>query len=94
MKADFALDPSKDDVRAIVMEQTGGLGADVVLRRWQDIPARYRTAFDVVRRGGRILFSGLTSKPISPELLRRHHFQGHHRSRHQRAPHVSRPGTR
>src|SRR5512141_740118 len=31
MKADFALDPSKDNVRAIVMEQTGGLGADVVL---------------------------------------------------------------
>ncbi len=31
MKADFALDPSKEDVRAIVMEQTGGLGADVVL---------------------------------------------------------------
>src|ERR1700690_1453014 len=25
MKADFALDPSKDDVNAIVMEQTGGL---------------------------------------------------------------------
>src|SRR6185295_10438762 len=30
MKADFVLDPSNDDVTKIVMEQTGGLGVDVV----------------------------------------------------------------
>src|SRR5690349_4247701 len=29
MKADVTIDPSQDDVRAIVMEKTGGLGADV-----------------------------------------------------------------
>ncbi len=64
MKADFALDPSKEDVRAIVMEQTGGLGADVVLEM-AGHPTAIRTAFDIVRRGGRISLLGLTSKPIS-----------------------------
>ena len=31
MNADYALDPSKEDVRAIVAEKTDGLGVDVVL---------------------------------------------------------------
>ncbi len=64
MKADFALDPSKDDVNAIVMEQTGGAGVDVVLEM-AGHPSAIRTAFDIVRRGGRISLLGLTSKPIS-----------------------------
>ncbi len=64
MKADFALDPAKEDVRATVMEQTGGLGADVVLEM-AGHPSAIRTAFDIVRRGGRISLLGLTSKPIS-----------------------------
>jgi threonine 3-dehydrogenase len=64
MKADFALDPTKDDVRVMVAEQTGGLGADVVLEM-AGHPDAIRTAFDIVRRGGRISLLGLTSKPIS-----------------------------
>jgi threonine 3-dehydrogenase len=63
MKADFALNPTKDDVRAIVAEQTGGLGVDVVLEM-AGHPDAIRTAFDIVRRGGRISLLGLTSKPI------------------------------
>src|SRR5436190_8864336 len=31
MKADFVIDPSKEDARAAIMEQTDGAGADVVL---------------------------------------------------------------
>ena len=31
MKAEFVLDPTKDDVRSIVMEHTNGIGVDVVL---------------------------------------------------------------
>src|ERR1700723_2383651 len=31
MKADYLLNPAKEDVRAMVMEKTGGLGVDVVL---------------------------------------------------------------
>jgi threonine 3-dehydrogenase len=64
MKADFALDPTKDKVNSIIMEQTGGVGADVVLEM-AGHPDAIRTAFDIVRRGGRISLLGLTSKPIS-----------------------------
>jgi threonine 3-dehydrogenase len=64
MKADFVIDPSKDDVRALVMQQTEGLGVDVVLEMARH-PDAIRTAFNVVRSGGRISLLGLTSKPIS-----------------------------
>src|SRR5207302_3862451 len=64
MKADFVIDPSKEDARGVVMEQTGGLGVDVVLEM-AGHPTAIRTAFDIVLRGGRISLLGLTSKPIS-----------------------------
>jgi threonine 3-dehydrogenase len=64
MKADVAIDPSQDDVRAIIAERTGGLGADVVLEM-AGHPDAIRIAFDIVRRGGRISLLGLTNKPIS-----------------------------
>jgi threonine 3-dehydrogenase len=64
MKADVVLNPATDDVHAAVMERTGGLGVDVVLEM-AGHPDAIRTAFDIVRRGGRISLLGLTSKPIS-----------------------------
>jgi threonine 3-dehydrogenase len=64
MKADFVLDPGKDNVTSVIMEQTGGNGVDVVLEM-AGHPDAIRTAFDIVRRGGRISLLGLTSKPIS-----------------------------
>ena len=64
MKADVIIDPSKEDARAIISERTDGAGADVVLEM-AGHPDAIRTAFDVVRRGGRISLLGLTSKPIS-----------------------------
>ena len=64
MKADVVLDPSQQDVRQIVAERTGGLGVDVVLEM-AGHPSAIRTAFDIVRRGGRISLLGLTSKPVS-----------------------------
>jgi threonine 3-dehydrogenase len=63
MHADFAIDPSKEDVRAIVAEKTGGLGVDVVLEM-AGHPDAIRVAFDIIRRGGRMSLLGLTSKPI------------------------------
>ena len=63
MQADHVLDPTKDDVRKIVTERTGGLGVDVVLEM-AGHPDSIRTGFDIVRRGGRISLLGLTSKPI------------------------------
>jgi len=64
MKADLVLDPTNDDVRQIVAERTSGAGVDVVLEM-AGHPTAIRTAFDIVRRGGRISLLGLTSKPIS-----------------------------
>lgn len=64
MNADLVLDPSRQDVNSIVMERTAGLGVDVVLEM-AGHPSAIRTAFDIVRRGGRISLLGLTSKPIS-----------------------------
>src|SRR5271169_4056458 len=64
MSADYVINPAKEDVDAIVMDKTGGLGVDVVLEM-AGHPDSIRTAFDIVRRGGRISLLGLTSKPIS-----------------------------
>jgi threonine 3-dehydrogenase len=64
MKADLVLDPSTENVREIMLERTGGSGVDVVLEM-AGHPSAIRTAFDIVRRGGRISLLGLTSKPIS-----------------------------
>jgi threonine 3-dehydrogenase len=64
MKADLVLDPTTDDVRRTVAERTGGLGVDVVLEM-AGHPSAIRTAFDIVRRGGRISLLGLTNKPIA-----------------------------
>src|SRR3954470_6260670 len=64
MQADYVLNPAKEDVDAIIMEKTGGLGVDVVLEM-AGHPDSIRTAFDIVRHGGRISLLGLTSKPIS-----------------------------
>ena len=64
MKADFVLNPAKDDVRNIVAESTGGAGVDVVLEM-AGHPDAIRTGFDIVRRGGRVSLLGLTSKPIA-----------------------------
>src|SRR3954465_8992486 len=69
MKADFVLDPSSDDVRSIVIEQTGGLGADVVLEM-AGHPSAIRTAFDIVRRGGRNFFFGGAPQPVLLDFSR------------------------
>src|SRR5260370_41601478 len=53
MNADYVLDPSAQDVCSAIFERTGGLGVDVVLEM-AGHPQAIRTAFDVVRRGGRI----------------------------------------
>ncbi len=64
MKADHVLDPSQQNVKQIVFDHTEGNGADAVLEM-AGHPDAIRTAFDIVRRGGRISLLGLTSKPIS-----------------------------
>jgi len=64
MKADHLLNPATENVVEKLMEITGGVGVDVVCEM-AGHPDAIRTAFDIVRRGGRISLLGLTSKPIS-----------------------------
>jgi threonine 3-dehydrogenase len=64
MKADYVLDPKTQNVKQFVCDVTDNLGVDVVLEM-AGHPDAIRTAFDIVRRGGRISLLGLTSKPIS-----------------------------
>ncbi len=63
MKADFVLDPSKDDVKTIVMDNTGGVGVDVLLEM-AGHPDAIRLGFQILRLGGRVSLLGIPSKPI------------------------------
>src|SRR5512138_3632467 len=64
MKADFVLDPTKDDVKSIVMEATDGVGVDVLLEMAgrQDAIA---LGFQLLRLGGRASLLGIPSKPVT-----------------------------
>jgi threonine 3-dehydrogenase len=63
MKADFVLDPIKDDVRSVVMEHTNGIGVDVVLEMAGKTDS-IRTGFQILRLGGRVSLLGIPSKPV------------------------------
>src|SRR6201997_1504960 len=63
MGPDFVLDPSKDDVYQIVMDNTGGTGVDVVLEMAGRTEA-IRTGFKILRLGGRMSLLGIPSKPV------------------------------
>src|SRR5947209_7214009 len=63
MKADLVLDPSKDDVKTIVMDATGGVGVDVMLEM-SGHPDAIRTGSSILRRGGRVSLLGIPSRPV------------------------------
>lgn len=63
MKADFVLDPTKDDVKTIVMDNTGGTGVDVLLEM-AGHPDAVKLGFQILRLGGRVSLLGIPSKPI------------------------------
>jgi threonine 3-dehydrogenase len=63
MKADFVLDPTRDDVKSIVMDNTGGNGVDVVLEMAGNADA-IKLGFQILRLGGRVSLLGIPSKPI------------------------------
>src|SRR6516165_8334434 len=75
MKADFALDPSKDDVYSVVMDNTGGTGVDVVLEMAARSEA-IRTGFKILRLGGRMSLLGIPSRPIELNLAEEVIFKG------------------
>jgi threonine 3-dehydrogenase len=63
MKADFVLDPTKDDVKSIVMDHTDGNGVDVLLEM-AGHPDAIKLGFHILRLGGRVSLLGIPSKPI------------------------------
>lgn len=67
MKADVVLDPSKDDVKKIVLEHTNGTGVDVVAEMSGNANA-IRQGFDILRMGGRASLLGTPTKPIELNL--------------------------
>lgn len=65
--ADIAVDPTKEDLKAIVRDATGGLGADVAIVAI-GVPALANDAIGLVRNRGRVsLFAGF-NKGIQAEL--------------------------
>src|SRR5579864_1892317 len=63
MKADYVLNPTKDDVKSVVMEATNGVGVDVVLEMSGKTPG-IKMGFDILRLGGRVSLLGIPSKPV------------------------------
>lgn len=75
MKADFVLDPTKDDVYSIVMDQTGGAGVDVLLEM-AGHPDAIKLGFRILRMGGRASLLGIPSKAIEFDLAKDIIFKG------------------
>jgi len=71
LKADIVIDPTEENVRDITMKNSYD-GADVVME-CAGSPQTARLAFDLVRRGGRIMFFGVCDRnvkiSISPQEI-------------------------
>jgi NADPH:quinone reductase-like Zn-dependent oxidoreductase len=67
--ADATVNHRDGDVKAAVLEATGGRGADVVVEHVGE--ATWRTSLDVAAREGRIAVCGATSGPNPPAALHR-----------------------
>jgi threonine 3-dehydrogenase len=67
MKADHVLDPTMQDVRKIVKEQTDGVGVDVLLEMAGNKDA-IKLGFDILRLGGRASLLGIPSRPVEMNL--------------------------
>jgi (R,R)-butanediol dehydrogenase/meso-butanediol dehydrogenase/diacetyl reductase len=61
--ADAVVDPAKDDLRAVVMERTGGAGADVAFDA-AGVPVVVAQLIDVLGAGGRLEIVAIHTKPI------------------------------
>jgi threonine 3-dehydrogenase len=75
MGADLVLDPAADKVEEQILEETGGTGVDVLLEM-SGHPAAIRTAFSLLRTGGRASLLGIPSKPFELDFARDIIFKG------------------
>src|SRR6266581_3836862 len=67
--ADIAIDNSKEDAVARVMELTGGLGADVAIEA-VGVPETFELCADLIRPGGRVANVGVHGHPATLHLER------------------------
>ena len=75
MKADYVLDPSKEDVLGAVLDATNGVGVDVLLEM-AGHPDAIHLGFNILRRGGRASLLGIPSKPVTMDLADQVIFKG------------------
>jgi threonine 3-dehydrogenase len=75
MGASVVIDPAQTDPVALVLAETEGVGADVVLEMSGN-PGAIRQAFQMLRRGGRISLLGIPSKPLELDLANDVIFKG------------------
>lgn len=61
--ADMIVNIEHEDLKQIIKDKTGGLGADVILE-CSGAPAAVSTGLEIVRRGGKYTQIGLFGKPI------------------------------
>ncbi|MDD3427874.1 MAG: L-threonine 3-dehydrogenase, partial [Caldisericia bacterium] len=62
------LNSSKEDIAKMILEQTAGVGADVVIELSGSVQGT-RTAFEVLGKSGRICLIGLHSKEVTLDLV-------------------------
>ena len=75
MGADRTIDAASEDPVAVVLSETAGQGADVVLEM-SGHPDGVRKAFKMLRRGGRLSLLGIPSQPVSLDLAEDVIFKG------------------
>jgi len=66
--ADLVLRPPDDDLRAVVMEETGGAGADLVIEA-AGRPETIGEAVHLARSAGRIMMVGIPGAPIPFDFI-------------------------
>jgi len=67
--ADVTINNGREDARALIMELTDGLGADVAIEA-VGVPATFELAVDLVRPAGRVANIGVHGKPATLHLQR------------------------
>ena len=67
MKADYAIDPSKENVKQFILDHTNGAGVDVVCEMSGNVNA-IKQGFDILRFGGRASLLGTPTKPVELNL--------------------------
>ena len=65
--ADITINNGREDARALIMELTDGLGADVAIEA-VGVPATFELAADVIRPGGHVANVGVHGQPAALHL--------------------------